>query len=38
MNNIQIWRIQKKKKNSNDKKRNNKNTEGIKYLRINIII
>lgn len=37
MKNIQIWRIQKKK-NSNDKKRNNKNTEGIKYLRINIII
>lgn len=35
MKNIQIWRLQKK--NSNDKKRNNKNTEGIKYLRINII-
>ena len=37
MKNIQIWRILKKK-NSNDKKRNNQNTEGIKYLRINIII
>lgn len=35
MKNIQIWRLQKK--NSNDIKRNNKNTEGIKYLRINII-